>query len=66
MLRAERRRQSDRIGQVERLKDALFPGGGLQERTDNLLLFSQTDPQFISRVLEALDPFGYSFTVLEV
>lgn len=66
MLRAERRRQSDRLGQVERLKDALFPGGGLQERTDNLLLFSQTDPQFISRVLEALDPFGYSFTVLEV
>ena len=64
MLRAERRRQSDRLRQVETLKDNLFPGGGLQERTDNLLLFSQTDPGFIRTILTALDPFEYAFNVL--
>ena len=65
MLRAERRRQSDRLRQVETLKDQLFPGGGLQERTDNLLLFSQTDPSFVNRILAALDPFEYAFNILE-
>ncbi|MFM7327587.1 MAG: bacillithiol biosynthesis cysteine-adding enzyme BshC, partial [Bacteroidota bacterium] len=66
MLRAERRRQSDRLRQVETLKDNLFPGGGLQERTDNLLLFSQTDPEFVNKILTALDPFEYAFNLLSV
>ncbi len=64
LLKAEKRLQSDRLQQIEAVKDALFPNGSLQERTDNFLNFYQTDPQFIEKLLEHFDPFDYQFNVL--
>jgi bacillithiol biosynthesis cysteine-adding enzyme BshC len=64
MLRSEKRRQADRLRQVEELKDALFPNGGLQERTDNFLNFYQTDPQFIHKLVKNFNPFDFRFNVL--
>jgi bacillithiol synthase len=64
LLRAEKRLQADRLQQIEAVKDALFPNGSLQERVDNFLTFYQTDPQFISRLLQHFDPFDYQFNVL--
>lgn len=64
MLRAEKRLQSDRLRQIEEVKDALFPNGSLQERTDNFLNFYQKDPGFIEKLLAMLDPFDYQFHVL--
>lgn len=64
MLRAERRRQSDRIRQALGVREALFPGGGLQERTENVLNFYQTDRNFIRTLLQALDPFEFRFHLL--
>ncbi len=64
MLRAEKRHHSDRLRQIESVKDALFPSGGLQERTDNFLNFYQQDPDFIKRLLLYLDPFDFHFNVL--
>ncbi len=64
MMRAEKRKQSDSLRQVEAVKDALFPGGGLQERTDNFLNFYQTDPNFIQSLLDRFDPFDFQFHVL--
>lgn len=64
LLRAEKRRQADRLRQVEELKDALFPNGGLQERTDNFLNFYQTDPQFIHKLVKNFNPFDFRFNVL--
>lgn len=65
MLRAEKRKGSDVLRQTEKLKDFLFPGGGLQERTDNVLNFYQTDPEFIRQLSEHLDPFDYRFHLLK-
>ncbi|MBL7851722.1 MAG: bacillithiol biosynthesis cysteine-adding enzyme BshC [Cyclobacteriaceae bacterium] len=64
MMRAEKRKQSDGLRQVEAVKDALFPNGGLQERTDNFLNFYQTDPGFIQKLIEHFDPFDFQFHVL--
>lgn len=64
LLRSEKRRQADRLRQVEELKDALFPNGGLQERTDNFLNFFQTDPQFIHKLVQHFDPFDFRFNIL--
>jgi bacillithiol biosynthesis cysteine-adding enzyme BshC len=64
MLRAEKRLHKEKLGQIEAVKDALFPGGGLQERVDNFLNFYQQDDQFIERVKNAFDPFDFSFNVL--
>lgn len=64
LLRAEKRLHSDRLRQIESVKDALFPGGGLQERADNFLRFYQRDPEFIQRLLEVFDPFDFNFNIL--
>jgi uncharacterized protein YllA (UPF0747 family) len=64
LLKAEKRFQSDRLKQVEAVKDSLFPGGGLQERTDNFLNFYSQDPQFIQKLIDHFDPFDFRFNVL--
>jgi bacillithiol biosynthesis cysteine-adding enzyme BshC len=37
LVRAEKRKYTDQIRQLEQLHEELFPGGGLQERVDNIL-----------------------------
>lgn len=64
MLRAEKRLHSDKIGQLESVKDELFPKGSPQERVDNFLNFYQKDPQFIQRLLDNFDPFDFRFNLL--
>jgi bacillithiol synthase len=64
LLRAEKRRHSDKLRQIEFVKDTLFPNGSLQERTENFLNFYQKDPVFIQKLLDAFDPFDFRFNVL--
>jgi bacillithiol synthase len=64
MLRAEKRLHTDRLRQIGDVKDLLFPNGSLQERTDNFLNFYQQDPEFISKLIERLDPFDFNFNIL--
>lgn len=64
MLRAEKRNQEDKLRQISEVKDILFPGGGLQERTDNFLNFFQRDPLFIDRLEEHFNPFDFNFNIL--
>lgn len=64
MLKAEKRLHSEKLKQIETVKDALFPKGKLQERTDNFLSFYQKDPAFVSKMIEVLDPFDFSFNVI--
>ncbi|MEQ8362454.1 MAG: bacillithiol biosynthesis cysteine-adding enzyme BshC [Cyclobacteriaceae bacterium] len=64
LLKAEKRNHSDKLRQIEEVKDYLFPNGGLQERSDNFLNFYQEDPKFIQKVLAAFDPFDFQFNLL--
>jgi bacillithiol biosynthesis cysteine-adding enzyme BshC len=64
MLRAEKRKQADKLRQAESVKDFLFPNGSPQERTDNFLNFFQQDPQFIEKLIQSFDPFDFRFNVL--
>ncbi len=64
MLRAEKRKQADKLQQIEAVKDHLFPNGGLQERTDNLLNFFPADREFLTRLATHFDPFDFRFHVL--
>lgn len=66
LLRAEKRLHSDKLRQIEFVKDILFPNGSLQERTDNFLNFYQQDTAFISKLIEVLDPFDFRFNVLKI
>jgi bacillithiol synthase len=64
-LRAEKRRLSDKLRQVEALKDSLFPDGNLQERHDNFLAFYQSDKDFIKKLVNLLDPLDFRFNILQ-
>jgi bacillithiol synthase len=64
IFRAEKRLHTDKLRQIEAVKDLLFPNGSLQERTENFLNFYQRDPEFIKHLLVAFDPFDFRFNIL--
>jgi bacillithiol synthase len=64
LLRAEKRLHTDKLRQIEAVKEALFPNGSPQERVDNFLNFYQQDKGFIDQLIQHLDPFDYQFNVL--
>ncbi len=63
MLRAEKRKQADRIRQITALKESLFPGGALQERTENLLSFTAGNPELIHQLVQFFKPFDLRFNI---
>ncbi|GAA5036292.1 putative cysteine ligase BshC [Marivirga lumbricoides] len=64
MLAAEKRKHSDKMRQIDELKDYLFPGNGLQERKENFLPFYTADKLFIEKLLKSFDPFQLKFHIL--
>lgn len=64
MLAAEKRKHSDKMRQIDELKDYLFPGNGLQERKENFLPFYKADRQFIDKLFKSFDPFQLKFHIL--
>ena len=65
LIRAEKRRRSDEMEQIERLYLQLFPKHSLQERHDNLsLYYKEYGSAFAERLLEELDPLDFRFTVI--
>jgi len=64
LLRAEKRLHSDRLNQIQAVKEALFPSGSLQERRENFLNFYLKDEQFIRHLLDTFDAFNYKMYLL--
>lgn len=50
--------------QIDSIKESLFPGNGLQERTLNFLTFYLEDPSFVRDLLANFDAFDMRFHVL--
>jgi len=66
MLRAEKRKMQDKLSQLLKLKELIFPGGGLQERTDNFMpWFLQYGREYLDILYAAIDPARQEFLVLE-
>ena len=65
MLRAEKRKFSDQQRQIEAIKAVLFPGGGLQERTENFSgFYAKWGRSFIEELLKASLALEQEFTIL--
>ncbi|HWZ22425.1 MAG TPA: bacillithiol biosynthesis cysteine-adding enzyme BshC [Cytophagaceae bacterium] len=64
LKKAEERKNETAITQLLTVKEKLFPGGGLQERSDNFLSFYLNDTNFINKVKQSFDPFNYEFYVI--
>jgi bacillithiol biosynthesis cysteine-adding enzyme BshC len=66
LLRSEAQNQETTVRQLHELKEHLFPGGGLQERTDNFLTFQAAHPTLIQDLLAAFDPLDFRFILFDI
>lgn len=65
MKRAARRKLSDRRIQIDSLKGSLFPGGGLQERVENVgEYYAALGPNYFDRIYTAISVWENQFTWL--
>jgi bacillithiol synthase len=66
ILRAEKRKFSDQQRQLQKLKNELFPGNGLQDRHANLLYYyALWGPDFIKKLYEESLGLEQEFTIIE-
>jgi bacillithiol synthase len=65
MLKAEKRYLADKIQQIEAIKSSLFPGGGLQERRQNVLPFLWQNPRLVDDLMEVFDAFNFHLYVIQ-
>ncbi len=64
LQRARDRRHATAFAQLETIKERLFPKGGLQERTENVLALLPENPRLLDELRAAFDPLAGQFTVL--
>jgi bacillithiol synthase len=65
ILRAEKRKHGEALGQIKKIYAALFPGNGLQERTENFMhLYADYGIAYIDAIYKHSLPLDAVFTVL--
>ena len=65
LLKADIRNHQDAVLQIERIKEKLFPGGGLQERKENFgLYYVRYGKDLFGELIHLFDPLDFKFTVL--
>ena len=65
LSKASEAKHETAYSQLTVLKEKLFPEGGLQERTDNVLSVLLNNPDFIGQLLACFEPLALEFAVLE-
>lgn len=65
LVRAEKRNFAEAIEAIEKIRNILFPGGGLQERKENFgLFYVKYGDDFILELSKAFHPLDFKFTIL--
>ena len=65
LQKAEERKYSTQLTQLDTVLDVLFPNGTPQERSTNFLEYYLENRLFIAQLLETLDPLDFRFMILE-
>jgi len=65
LLKADKRNHEDALIQIQRLKDKLFPNGGLQERSENFAtLYVKYGDDLVKELVKHFKPLDFKFTIL--
>lgn len=65
LLKADKRNHEDALIQIERIREKLFPGGELQERSENFgLLYVKHGDRLIPELIQHFDPLAFKFTII--
>jgi uncharacterized protein YllA (UPF0747 family) len=65
LAKASEAKHETAYSQLTALKEKLFPEGGLQERTDNVLSVLLNNPGFIDQLMQCFEPLALVFAVVE-
>jgi len=63
--KAEEKKHSIEVGQLQHVLDTFFPNNSAQERHDNFLNFYLNNRNFIQELLAFFDPLDFKFNILE-
>lgn len=65
LLRADKRNHDDALIQIDRIKEKLFPGGTLQERSENVgPLYVRYGDSLIDELIQHFNPLDFKFTII--
>jgi bacillithiol biosynthesis cysteine-adding enzyme BshC len=65
LLKAEKKNYADALSDIDKIKDILFPKGGLQERRENFgSYYIKHGDNFIENLVKHFDPLAFKFTIL--
>lgn len=65
LLKADKHNHEEALTQIERVKDKLFPNGGLQERSENFaVLYVKHGDDLIKELVRHFNPLDFKFTIL--
>jgi len=65
LLKADKHNHEDALIQIERVKEKLFPNGGLQERSENFAtLYVKYGDDLIKELIKHFNPLDFKFTIL--
>lgn len=65
LLKADKHNHEDALIQIERIKDRLFPGGELQERSENFgLLYVKHGDELFAELLTHFKPLDFQFSII--
>ncbi len=64
-VRIEKRKFEEKLARISQLKEKLFPGGGLQERKENIVPILEKNPQIIAQLIEHFNPLDFSFNIIK-
>lgn len=56
LIKAEKQKHEKTQSQLIKVRDAFFPDGGFQERSENILMYITRDANFITNILAKLKP----------
>lgn len=64
LMRVKKQKEETTVTKIRKLKETFFPGGDLQERTENFIPFYlQSGSSFFDMLKENFDPFEFSMEV---
>ncbi|MFZ4862411.1 bacillithiol biosynthesis cysteine-adding enzyme BshC [Sphingobacterium sp. Mn56C] len=65
LLKADKKNHQEALVQIERVKEKLFPNGGLQERSENFAtLYVKYGDSLVQELIKHFDPLAFKFTIL--
>ena len=65
LLKADKKNHRDALEQIDRMKEKLFPNGGLQERSENFTVFYvKHGPALFDELIRHFHPLDFKFTIL--